>query len=97
MPLHLAQLLESVPHIECSLPMMDLYTVHIQVISDLPPCLPVRLHGLICFSSPGPQSHTHRVTNLRCVSQDASQSESLVVSDSDYVSYQTLISRTVVL
>lgn len=50
--IHEAQLLESFPHIEDSLPMIDRYTVHVRVISDFAPCLPVRLHVLV-------QSFTH--------------------------------------
>lgn len=41
--IHEAQILESFPHIEGSLPMIDLYTVYVWVISDLPPCWLVRL------------------------------------------------------
>lgn len=45
--IHKAQLLESFPHIKGSLPMVDLYTVHVRVISDLPPCSLVTLHVLV--------------------------------------------------
>lgn len=41
--IHEAQIPESFPHIEGSLPMIDLYTVYVRVISELQPCWPVRL------------------------------------------------------
>lgn len=69
------QLLESFPHIKGSLPVMDLYTGHVRVTSDLLPGFAGQMTclspGFTCFCSPEPRSHTPgqpcRVRRRLCV------------------------------